>query len=299
MFKKTAFLLASVASFSLPALAADGVYKMKLGSFTVVALSDGTVALPMGQLLVDAKPGEVKQILGEDPNVTTAVNAFLIDTGAKQVLIDTGAGGFFGPSLGKLAENLKAAGYQPQDIDDVLITHLHIDHIGGLTADGKALFPNATVHLDKSEAAFWTDKGNVAKVDDSVKGSFDVAIAALQPYSAAGKLATFKPGDTVVPGIQAIGAAGHTEGHTLYRVTSGSETLVAWGDLVHVAAVQFKDPAVTIKFDSTPSDAEKVRLQAMLDSKAKGYWVAAAHIAFPGIGKVLGDGAAYRWQPAQ
>lgn len=293
---KIAALLVTTAAFSLPAAAADGAYKMKLGSFTVIALSDGTVELPMGQLLVETKPGEVKQILGDNPNVVTAVNGFLVDTGAKQVLIDTGAGSFFGPSLGKLADNLKAAGYQPGDIDDVLITHLHIDHIGGLSADGKALFPNATVHLDKSEAAFWTDKGNATKVDENVKGSFDIAIAALQPYRAAGKLATFKPGETVVPGIEVVGAAGHTEGHTLYRVTSGSESLMAWGDLVHAIAVQFKDPTVTIKFDSTPSEAEKVRLQALLDSTAKGYWVAAAHIAFPGIGKVAKEGTGYRWQ---
>ena len=118
---------------------APGYYRMMLGDFEVTALSDGTVALPMTKLLTNTTPAKVEKALArsylKDP-VETSVNAYLVNTGSRLVLVDAGAAGLFGPTLGNLLANLKAAGYQPEQIDEVYLTHLHPDHVGGLLADG-------------------------------------------------------------------------------------------------------------------------------------------------------------------
>ena len=134
---------------------------MMLGDFEITALSDGTVDLKPKELLTRTTPAHVGQMLArsfESEVVPTSVNAFLINTGDKLILVDTGAAKLFGPTLGNLLSNLAAAGYKPEQVDAVLITPCP-DHVGGLTADGKSLFPNATVHADKADADYWLQPG--------------------------------------------------------------------------------------------------------------------------------------------
>jgi len=297
----TGFIAASGAHAATQTTA-SGFYKMKLGAVTVVALSDGVFALPAGQFMVEAHKGEVQDALTKahtGATVPTSVNAFLIDTGAKRILIDTGSGAFLGPTLGEVEKHLEAAGYQPGQIDEVLITHLHADHAGGLINNGQVVYPNATVRVDENETHFWQDRTNIAKVDPSVQGTFDAVSAALTPYAALGHLETFHAGEQLEPGITAVSEPGHTPGHTGYRVESDGQVLVVWGDLVHLAMVQLPDPKVTIKFDSAPADAVAAREKALADAARKGYLVAAAHIDFPGIGKVSKTGRGYVWTPVK
>lgn len=278
----------------------QGFQKTKLGDFTIVALDDGIFNLATDKLLVDRKPGEVKAILAADgaPTVQpTSVNSYLIDMGGRRVLVDTGSGNYFGPTLGFALGRLKSAGYRPEDIDEVLITHLHPDHVGGLSADGKMVFPNATVRLVEAERAFWLDKANASKVDDSVKSSFDAASASLTPYVAAGRVKGFKAGAVLEPGITAVSLPGHTIGHAGYRVESKGETMLIWGDVMHVALVQLKDPAVTIRFDSSPSEAYASRVRIMTEASKRRYLVAGAHLKFPGIGRIEKVGADWKWVP--
>jgi glyoxylase-like metal-dependent hydrolase (beta-lactamase superfamily II) len=280
--------------------ATAGFYKMKLGDFTVVALSDGTFDLPGDRLLIEDKPGSVKSLMDRArlPTPTpTTVNAYLIDTGTQRILVDAGAGDLLGSKLGGLRANLRAAGYRPEGIDKVLLTHLHPDHVGGIASQGRPTFPNSTVYADARESAFWLDHSNFAKVDPSVQGAFAGASASLQPYIAIGRFKTFQSGDELVPGVTAIAASGHTAGHTAYRIESRGETLLLWGDLLHVAAVQFRDPNVTIHYDSIPVQARAARERAFADAAEKGYWVAAAHIPFPGIGHVRRADEGYVWEP--
>ncbi|RUN75795.1 MBL fold metallo-hydrolase [Sphingomonas sp. TF3] len=275
-------------------------YKMKLGHFTIVALSDGTIALPTDQLLVERTPGEVKTILAaaNAPTLqTTSVNAYLIDTGSRRILVDSGSGSYFGPSLGRAITALKAAGYKPEDIDEVLITHLHPDHVGGLAVGGARVFPNATIRMAQSEYDFWLDKGNLTKVDGSVQSSFDAAAASLAPYSAAGRVKPFRAGETIDTGVTAVSLPGHTAGHTGYRVESDGKTLLIWGDVMHVAVVQLKDPAVTIKFDLSQADASRSRATIMADAAKRHYLIAAAHLQFPGIGTLSKSAQDWQWTP--
>jgi glyoxylase-like metal-dependent hydrolase (beta-lactamase superfamily II) len=277
---------------------APGWYRMKLGEFQVTALSDGTVKLPVDKLLMGIKPATLESLLARaylKAPVETSVNGYLIHTGSKLVLIDTGAAGLFGPTLGKLVGNLKAAGYQPEQVDEIYITHMHPDHVGGLVADGQRVFPNATVRADMREGGYWLSQANLDKAPDGAKGFFQGAMASLNPYVEAGKLKPFDGETELLPGIRAIPARGHTPGHTIYAVESQGNKLVVWGDLMHVAAVQFAMPATTIQFDTDPKAAGPQRIKNYADAAKKGYFVAVAHVSFPGIGQLRADGKGYDW----
>lgn len=301
--------LAGLTAFTAPARAeaplakaqAPGWYRMMVGQFEVTALSDGTVALPVDKLLTNIKPAEVKKLLTRSylkPPVETSVNGYLVNTGSKLVLIDAGAAGLFGPTLGKLVANLKAAGYQPEQVDEIYVTHMHPDHVGGLAADGKMVFPNAIVRADQREGGFWLDQAKLDAAAPDAKGFFQGAMASLKPYVAADRYKPFDGETQLMPGIRAMPAPGHTPGHTLYAIESDGARLVVWGDLMHVAAVQFPQPAVTIEFDTDSKKAAPARKKNFADAAKKGYYVAVAHVSFPGIGRLRADGKGYDWLPA-
>jgi len=281
---------------------APGWYRMPLGAFEVTALSDGTVDLPVDKLLTGITAAKVQAALQRaylKAPVETSVNGYLINTGTKLVLIDSGAAGLFGPTLGKLVANLKASGYTPEQVDEIYLTHMHADHVGGITsADGKPVFPNAIVRADKKEAGLWLDKAAMDKAPEAMKDFFKGAQASMKPYVDAGRFKAFEADAELVPGIKAYATRGHTPGHTAYVVESNGQKLVLWGDLMHVAAVQFPDPSVTIQFDVDAKAAAPQRKKAYADAARNGYYVGIAHVAFPGIGQLRPDGKGYRWLPA-
>lgn len=280
---------------------APGWYRMMLGDFEVTALLDGTLELHPGQLLTNVTKKEVSSLLKRSflgEAVPTSVNAYLINTGTHLVLVDAGAAALFGPGLDQLHANLKAAGYQPEQVDAVLITHMHGDHVGGLVQAGKMAFPNATVHADKHDADYWLSPENLEKAPKEAKMYFQGAQMVLGPYVSAGKFKAFEGDTDIVPGIKAVAAHGHTPGHAIYAVESKGHKLMLWGDLMHVAAVQFPRPAVTISFDTDSKAAYAQRKKAFADAARQGYWVASAHLPFPGIGHLRADGRGYVFVPA-
>ncbi|RYY87982.1 MAG: MBL fold metallo-hydrolase, partial [Comamonadaceae bacterium] len=260
----------------------------------------GTVTLPVAQLL----QGDKKKIgaalqrshLGE--TVETSVNGYLVNTGGKLVLIDTGAGKLFGPTLGNLVANLKASGYQPGQVDEIYITHMHVDHVGGLlTADNQRAFPNAVLRIDKRDTDYWLSEANMNAAPASARDFFKGAMLAAGPYQQAGKLQPFEGAGELVPGVRAQPAYGHTPGHTVYTIESKGQKLVLWGDLMHVAAVQFDDPGVTIAFDSDSKKAAPERRKAYAEAAKSGNLVGAAHLSFPGLGYLHTAGKGYAFQP--
>ncbi len=278
-----------------------GYYRTMLGDFELTVLSDGTADLPVDQLLTGVTKDKVDKTLAKDflkTPLETSVNAFLVNTGSKLVLVDTGSGTLFGPTVGKLMASLKASGYQPEQVDEIYITHMHPDHIGGLSTDGKMNFPNAIVRADKHDADYWLSAETLAKADEGSKGFIQGAQAMLAPYVQAGKFKPFEGDTDLVPGVRAHAAYGHTPGHTVYVVESNGQKLVLWGDLIHVAALQFPDPSVTIKFDSDSKAAMAERKKAFADAAKGGYWVAGAHLSFPGMGHLRAEGKGYRFYPA-
>ncbi|MEP6739800.1 MAG: MBL fold metallo-hydrolase [Caldimonas sp.] len=279
---------------------APGFYRMMLGDFEITALCDGTVDLAPKELLTNTTQAQVASLLErsfESDAVPTSVNAYLINTGDKLILVDTGAAKLFGPTLGNLLANLAAAGYRPEQVDAVLITHMHPDHVGGLMTEGKIAFPNATVHADQHDVDFWLAQTNLDKAPEAMKGFFQGAMASLNPYVNGGKMKAFNGTTDLFPGIRAIAAPGHTPGHTIYSIESKGKKLVLWGDLMHVAAVQFPEPQVTIAFDTDSPAAAAQRAKAYADAAQGRFLVAGAHLPFPGIGHIRADGKGYAWVP--
>jgi glyoxylase-like metal-dependent hydrolase (beta-lactamase superfamily II) len=296
----TAGVASAYAAAPLSTVTTPGFSRVMVGDFEVTPLSDGTVDLPMVDLLKNDK-SKTKVALEKShltTPTTTSVNAYLINTGNKLVLVDAGAGKLFGPSLGKLTESIKASGYKPEQIDDILITHLHPDHVGGLMENGKIAFPNAIVHADKHDSDFWLNEVNIATSPKDFENFFKGAMASLNPYVKAGKFKPFDHNGELMPGISSYASYGHTVGHTTFVVQSKGKKLVILGDLIHAAAVQFDSPDVAIGFDSDTKEAVKARETVFTMASKEGDLVAGAHLQFPGLGYIRANGQAWSWIPA-
>ncbi len=299
----TGLLLSGLAQAGAPQLKtqAPGYYRVMIGDIEVTALSDGTFPLPADKLLTNTTPAKIDKALAsaflKDP-VETSVDGFLINTGSKLVLVDTGAGSYFGPTLGNLLVSLKASGYTPEQVDEIYITHMHPDHIGGLVSGGKRVYPNAVVRADRHEADYWVSQAHLDAAPQDRKNSFKAALESIEPYMTAGKFKAFDGDTELVPGVRALASHGHTPGHATYVVESEGQKLALWGDLIHVGAVQFPSPAVTIAFDTDAKAAAAERKKAMVDAARNGYWIAAAHLPFPGIGHLRASGSGYTFVPA-
>ncbi|WNP35633.1 MBL fold metallo-hydrolase [Enterobacter kobei] len=279
---------------------APGYYRMTLGKLRITAVSDGTVTVPLDTLLTHVSPEKLREAMARDaltPQAETSINAYVIDDGKKRVLVDTGAGELFGRNGGQLLTNLAAAGYPAETIDTVLLTHIHADHSGGVSRAGKPAFPKAEVFVDKRDVDFWLNPANVNRVEASQAHTFAESERTLRPVINAGRLKTFLAPATLPGGIRAESTAGHTPGSVLYRVESEGQTLVLWGDIIHAKAVQMPDPDVAIHFDVNQQQAVSTRERILRQAADQGYWVAAAHISFPGLGHVQRDGQGYRWVP--
>ena len=289
----SAVLLNSTAYAEAPIIKTQpqGFYRTMVGDIEVTALSDGKNMRSNAQQLqlLQGDKDEIKDLLNRsypDGQAETSANAFVINTGSKLVLVDAGNGKMGSPAMGNVVNNLIAAGYQPENIDEVYLTHMHGDHVGGLVSGIERAFQNATVFANRIEAEFWLSDSNMNATPDSAKRTFQAAKATIIPYINAGKFKTFEGSINLIPGIRAEALFGHTPGHTVYFIESKGKTLVLWGDVIHVSAVQFENPSVTISFDSDSVEAAKARHQ-ILALAAKNSWIiGGSHLLFPGLGYV-------------
>lgn len=296
---------------------APGFYRMMLGSTEITALLDGTHTFPvLGVMtrnelspggerkavkLSDDRPGQAEASLAASSlslPLEGSINAFLVNTGTRLVLIDSGAGSLYGACCGHLLENLRASGYRPEEIDEVYLTHLHADHVGGIAPNGKPAFPNAIIRVNQKDIDYWLDARMESEAPKFLLPMFEGDRASLKPYIESGRLKPFSDGSELSPGIRALPTPGHTLGHTSYEVTSDGQTMVIWGDIVHVAPIQFPDPAVTVTYDSNPMSAEAERIAMFAQAARTSAWIAAAHIAFPGIGHIRSIDGHFEWLPA-
>jgi glyoxylase-like metal-dependent hydrolase (beta-lactamase superfamily II) len=280
---------------------APGFYRLKVGDLEVTALYDGTGVFDP-HWLNGTKPtmdGVVKE-LHEDPHMLdVAVTGFLVNTGKQLILVDAGAGSWFGGgTLGRLAGSLRSAGYTPEEVDLVLVTHLHSDHVGGLTTqDGKRVFPNADVYVAKAESDFWLSPEIAAKASKDAQPFFQSAQAIAAPYIKAGKWHTFSGSETIVDGMQLVPLPGHTPGHTGYQFSSKGQKILFWGDTIHAQSVQMQHPEVTVVFDIDPTAAAATRNQLLSNLAREDVVIAGPHMLFPGLGRLHKEGTAYSWAP--
>ncbi|ASR44498.1 MBL fold metallo-hydrolase [Xanthomonas citri pv. mangiferaeindicae] len=278
-----------------------GGYRVRIGEVNVTALTDGTVAQDLHQLLQGTTPQDIDDLLArnfERNPIEVSINVFLVELPGHHVLVDTGAGQVFGPGNGgRLIESLAAQGLRPEDVTDVLLTHAHSDHAAGLVRDGERVFPNAVVHVGKPDVDFFFD-------DDARRESgydvqyFEIARMTLKPYLEADQVAMFSGTQQVLPGITGTVHPGHTPGSAFYRLDSAGESVTFVGDLIHAAAVQFPKPGVTIAYDQDPAGAKSVRQGQFATFARERTLIAAPHLPFPGIGHVrAGVDGGYDWVP--
>lgn len=294
----------AAASSPAPGIALQGAdtYRFRVGAVSITALSDGSVTQDLHQLLTATTPAKTDALLDaaflRNP-VEASINAFLLPLQNRLVLVDTGSGELFGPGNGgKLIESLKAAGYRPEDVSDILITHVHTDHSGGLVHGRRLVFPNATIHVAQPDVDFFLNPSNAAKSGYDRK-YFDEAIKTLRPYVDAGKVAGFSQTTEVVPGITATLHPGHTPGSAFYTLVSQGQRITFIGDIIHVGAVQFPDPRITIVYDVNPQAAAATRATAFAEFADRRELIAAPHLPFPGVGHIRRMRDAYEWVPIQ
>ena len=282
------------------ALQGANSFAFTVGDVRVIALSDGTVPQDTHKLLLGASTAEIDAALHQafvtNP-VEASINAFLFRLGDRVVLVDTGAGDMFGPGFGgKLIESLALAGVRPAQITDVLLTHVHDDHMGGLVHNGQSVFPNATVHVSKADFDFFLNRTNAQKAHYDIS-YFNQAEKAIWPYVKAHKIHSFGALAEILPGVLASVHPGHTPGSTFYTLQSGGNSITFVGDLLHVFAVQMPNPSITIVYDVDPAKAAQVREQAFATFAHDRTLIAIPHVSFPGVGYLHAVGSGYEWIP--
>lgn len=283
-----------------------GYFLQPVGNLKVTALFDGELGLPRSDLL-GISSAKANQLFTENfvpvdehNQVVTDFSAYLVQTPTQNILVDAGTAKCFGPSLGHVPENLKKAGLQPEQIDTILITHAHPDHLCGITLDGKMVYPNAKVYLAKADVDYWTSAQNEAKASDFFKPLFKMTRDALKPYQQTGQLIVFSKTSFDVPNVELISTQGHTEGHSSYLIDGkNGQKFLGLGDVVHYAAVQFPYPEASYKPDTDAERAIAVRKNIFEQAYQNHWWIGAAHVAFPGIGHIGKNAQGYQWIPAQ
>src|SRR6267143_2639772 len=279
-----------------------GFYRLTVGDLEVTALYDGTGVFDQQWLNgTKATMEGVVKALHEDPHTLDVVDmGFLVNTGKQLILVDAGAGTWWGGgALGRLAGSLRSAGYTPEEVDLVLVTHLHSDHVGGLTTqDGKRVFPNAEVYVAKAESDFWLSPEIAAKAPKDAQPFFQSAQAIAAPYIKAGKWHAFSGSEPIVDGMRLVPLPGHTPGHTGYEFSSKGQKILFLGDIVHALRVQLQHPEVTAIFDIDQTAAAATRHQLLPKLAGEDVLIAGPHSSiFPPLGHLRKEGSGYSWVP--
>lgn len=278
-------------------------YAVQIGDIDVLVVSDGVLPLPFATMSTnvdeDVRTAWLDSMLLPE-SFDWALNVLVVRSGEQTILVDSGLGTEFAgfPRAGQLVHRLDAAGIDLASITDVVLTHLHMDHIGGLLGKGvkERLRPDVRVHMAASEVAFWRspDFSRTAMpspIPDVLRAT---AKQFLADYS--NRLQQFDEECEVAPGVIAKRTGGHTPGHSIVRVASGGEALTFAGDALFPVA--FDHPEWQNGFEHDPEEAVKVRLRLFQDLAATGELLVATHLSFPSVGRVAADGNTYRWVPA-
>lgn len=280
------------------ALALAAPYSFKQGAYDITVVSDGTLTLPFSVVSPDAKPEDLAKLLGaaaQGDKAQFEASPLLLKSGSDVVLLDTGAGGNFGPTMGKIAESLKAAGTEAGAVTKVIYTHAHPDHLWGtLGADGKSVFPNASFHVAEAEWNFWVTPDLASKMPKDMEGMVKTTQSQLAAIKE--KVNLFKPGAEVLPGINVLDTAGHTPGHVSFEL-AGGDGLIITGDAITNPQIFFAHPDWKFGFDADPATAiaNRKKLLDMASTEKKkllGY-----HWPYPGIGMAEAKDGAYVYVP--
>lgn len=273
--------------------------QISIGRFKVTALTDGFADMPFSYF-VGRSPKEIEaaaagQFAARPGGIRLVFNQYLIEDGNRRILIDTGPAGLLGES-GKLPSALKAVGLAPEDIDAVIVTHMHRDHIGGLVAGGRRNFSNAEIYIGRREVAHWTDPAQRAAAPDFLKSSFDASAELIRLYP---KLQAIDGERSIVPGVSTIDLAGHTPGHIGVRIEDGGKSLLMVGDMLFHPSLHPVATDIGFIFEQDPEAARAMRARFFPRAAEEKALIAATHMPFPGLGRIVSDQGRLRWMAAE
>ncbi len=262
------------------------IFSHRLGEYKISFLPESLGDAPK-EILIGATP-EMLERYAPYGSVPNSMSAFLVQSSGRNLLIDTGIGR-------KLVQNLKALGVHPEQVDVILLTHMHGDHIGGMLKDGKIVFPNAQVFIPKREYDYWMSDDEMNRVPENSRGGFMNARNVVQAYL--NQINLFDPAeidegpDELIPGIKPVAAYGHTPGHTAFLIESGNSQFMVWGDLMHAMAIQMPYPDIAVTYDVNPELAIEYRKKIMAYLSRTRMPFGGMHLPFPGMAQLTESSA--------
>ncbi|MCQ4158657.1 MBL fold metallo-hydrolase [Roseomonas sp. GC11] len=283
-----------------PALAPVSVTplaQIRIGRFTVTALTDGYADMPYsyfpGRSAADVAQDAAAQSTARPGGVRFLFNQYLVEEGGRRILIDAGPAGSIGQT-GALPQALGQLGLRREQIDAVIVTHLHQDHMGGLVVEGRNNYPGAELYVDRRDVAHWTDPAKRSGAPDYLRPSFDMAAELVRLYP---RLQAIDGEREILRGLSIVDLTGHTPGHIGVRVEDGGQSLIMVSDMlfpvVHPGATD-----VCFLFEQDRAAAQAMRERFFPRAAAEGALIAATHMPFPGLGRIVADRGRMRWQVA-
>ncbi|HBT1904474.1 TPA: MBL fold metallo-hydrolase [Klebsiella pneumoniae] len=267
-------------------------YTLTAGDLTVTAVSDGLMSAPLSLLsgISREEAEHLQRHSGLASPETIGIGAYLIRGRGNTVLVDTGTGGANGVG-GELIANLARLGVGPEEIDAILLTHAHPDHIGGLlSAAGTPAYPNATVFLPTRESAYWLATSTFDNASD--RGRRNVLLVRRVLANCAAQIRGVDDAE-VIAGIRPCPLPGHTPGHTGYRLEAGDTSLLIWGDIVHFPSIQSARPEASVAFDVDPEQARRTREILLRQAASERWLIAGMHLGLPGFARVENTASGY------
>ncbi|HEY8566915.1 MAG TPA: MBL fold metallo-hydrolase [Beijerinckiaceae bacterium] len=291
--------LPRAAAATTPPPAVSPLAQIRVGRFTVTALSDGYADMPYGYFpgrsAAEVEAAAKAQFSGRPSGVRFVFNQYLVEDGLQRILIDAGPAGSLGQT-GRLPQALAARGLSPEQIDAVIVTHMHQDHLGGLVAGGRRNFPNAEVYADRRDVQHWTDPAKQAGAPDYLQTSFRLSGELVRLYP---KLQATQGDHEVTRGVSIVDLAGHTPGHIGVRIADGAESLIMVSDMLFPVVHPALGTDVNFLFEQDRPAAQAMRARFFPSAAEEGALIAATHMPFPGLGRIVSEGGRLRWLPAE